>query len=190
MSTRVQTTRSLLSILLAIFLLGAVGCGDDSNPTAPTGDPTPDPEPEIRTPVLLKVSSIRVDAFNEKKGSFTWDVSLRVAPRRPDVYVQLQLDSASSSPIFISTVKEDAFSGTFLQMSEAAVGADLPRTVSAGIKLIVSLYDDDGIIGDDFMGSVSFKPIDLYKDDNAPGFSHSFAGSGGTEFWIRGTWVY
>lgn len=184
--------KHLLAWILALALgLSAAGCGEDG-PTAPSGTPDPEPEQEIRTPVSMVIRSLAVTDFNEKKGSVTWDASISVGPRAPDIYVTVQVGSASSTPIHTSEIREDAFTGVAISwdMSESAAGLGLPKTATTGSDIIITLYDDDGLSPDDEMGSVTFDPLDLYRDDNASGYSATLAGDNQSEFKIGGTWVY
>ena len=183
--------RQLLLVPFLVLTLAAVGCSEESNPIAPGGDPGGGGggEEVIETPVSVTIDSIRLDGFPERKGSVTWDASLSVAPRRPDVYVTLRVGSTTSDPIFVSTVDEDAFSFTFIDMSESDDGANLPRTVDAERPLIVSVYDEDGLSRDDHMGTFTFDPIDEYRNDNAAGFSWRLV-EGELDVRVSGSWVY
>lgn len=59
-------------------------------------------------------------------------------------------------------------------------------------RVSVSAFGEknEDIGGDDTVGSYSFRPIDLYRNDNATGFYRVFFGSNGTKFSISGSWVY
>jgi hypothetical protein len=185
--------RPFLFLVLVFLVLGSVGCGSDDSPTAPANnqeDPPVDEE-EILTPKQIRITSIRLDAFDERKESgATWDASLRVAPRRPDVFVTLQTGSVTSAPIFVSITRDDAFSGAGYDMSESDAGTGLPKTVFANRMLTVSVYDYDGPTANDYIGGASTTPIDNYRDNNAQGFTWTFNGSGGTKVRVSGDWIY
>lgn len=183
--------RFLLSLLATVLLLfSAAGCGNDANPTGPApGNGNEPPEEEILTPSQVRITSIRLDEFPDKKGAVTWDASLSVASRRPDPYVAMRTGSTSSAPIFVSVVKEDAFSFTFIDLSESSAGAGLPKLASAGRDLTFDVLDDDDFSADDEMGSMTVNPLNLYGDDNAAGFTWTLVDSG-VKLKVSGTWIY
>ena len=173
--------------LFCVLLLAFVGCGEDSNPMA-IQDPGPE-QPEIRTPVSLKITEIRVESYGGKGGDGNWDATVNVSGRRPDIYVTVRTGSSSSAPIYVSTVEKDAFSGVRYEFTKSSAGVGLPKTVSVNRKLTLTMMDED-IGADDNMGSYSFDPIDAYRQDNAVGFQRTYTGSNRAKFTVVGNWVY
>lgn len=184
-----MSARTLSLLFLLVFAV--VGCSsNDANPTGPTS-PDPEPEEEIRTPTQLRITKITIDRFDEDKDTGPWDLGVSVASRRPDVYVTVRTGSSSAAPIFRSVTFENAFSGAFYDASESGAGTGLPKTVSAGRKLYLHLYDqDDGLDADDLIGSKSIDPLDNYRDDNATGFTWTIYGSNEVKLRVTGTWIY
>lgn len=179
----------LLLILLTFIGLLATGCSDD-NPTAPVipdtgGDETGE---EIRQPRSLKITKIGVSSFGEKNGG-NWDATISVAGRRPDLYVTLRAGTSVNAPNYVSNVVEDAFSGAPYDFVSSGAGTGLPKTFAANRTVYVHLMDED-IGNDDTIGSVSFKPQDLYRDDNAAGFYRVLFGTNSTKVTVHGTWIY
>ena len=173
--------------LAALLLVGVVGCSDDSNPTGPGGT-TPPEEEEILTPRQVVIESIKISRFDKTKGETNWDATLNIDSRRPDIYVTMQL--GTSSPIFRSRTVDNAHGHYLYNMSTSSAGVGLPKTVYANSQLTFSLYDEDDVSGDDFMGAISFRILGKYKDDNAETFSWVLSGSGDTVFRVTGRWVY
>lgn len=181
--------RHLLFLGLAVLLMGTVGCSsdDDSNPVAPGGN-TPPEEEEILTPRQAVIQSIKVSRFDKTKGETNWDATLNIDSRRPDVYVTLQLGTAA--PIFRSRTVDNAHGHYQYDMSRSSAGVGLPKTVLANSQVTFSLFDEDDITADDFIGAVGFRVLGTYKDDNAETFSWVLSGSGDTVFRVTGRWVY
>ena len=185
--------------VLAVFLLlfTAAGCTSDDSPTAPNdpNDPTTPggdggDDEDILTPRSVRIEGVQLRDFPERKGSVTWDASLSVAPRRPDVFVTLKSGSASSDPFFESIVEDDAFANVSYDMSDEGSGNALPTTVTAGQDIAITILDDDGVF-DDTMSEFSVDPLDQYDDDNAASFSWTLRerdGEGEVRVW--GDWVY
>lgn len=171
--------------LILVLLFALVGCSsDDSNPTGPG----PVEEEEILTPKQARIRTIKIDGFDKTKGETNWDATLNLDSRRPDVYATLQL--GTSAPIFRSRTVDDAHGHYLYDLSTSSAGVGLPKTVYANRQITLSLFDEDDISGDDFMGAVSFIPLGTYKDDNAESFSWVYRGSGDTVFRVTGDWVY
>ena len=192
MKTRNNLVFALLIAVLAAYAFGIVGCSQSSNPMGDDNTPTEPPKEEIKQPKSLSITKISVSAFGDKSGG-NWDFhATDIAKRRADIYVQIRTGSSISTPIFVSTVEEDAFSGVRYEFTKGknGNGYHLPRSVSAGSKFWINLMDDDGLSADDEVGTLSFRPSDYYGNDNAKSFGKTFFGSNGTKISVSGTWVY
>jgi hypothetical protein len=179
----------LLLILLMVIGLLATGCSDD-NPAAPAipGGNDDGGEEEVRVPRSLKITKIGVSSFGEKNGG-VWDATLSVSGRRPDLYVTLRTGTSVSAPNYVSNVIDDAFSGAPYDFTASSAGTGLPKTFAGNRAIYLHLMDED-IGNDDTIGSVSFKPLDSYRNDNAAGFYKVFFGTNSTKVSVTGTWVY
>ncbi|MDX2474916.1 MAG: hypothetical protein QNL91_14575 [Candidatus Krumholzibacteria bacterium] len=179
-------------ILLTFLGLLATGCSND-NGTAPEvpgdgGGGGTGGEEEILVPKTLKVRKISVSAFGAKNGG-NWDATLSVSGRRPDLYVTLRTGSSTSAPIYVSNVVDDAFDSAPYDFTASSAGTGLPKTVTANRSLYIRLMDED-IGADDAIGSLSFRPLTYYNNDNSTGFYKVFFGSNGTKVSVTGTWGY
>lgn len=184
-----------LVFLMVFAAILMTGCSQDSNPLQPdpgngSGDPAPDPI-VIKTPKKMRINSIRISGFSEKKSNGDpWDYNpIFPIASRPDVYVELSI-SSSDTQVYRSNTEEDAYylsSYTFTSASSSG-NPDLPHDVSMSTKYKLQVWDND-IAVDDIMTTYYFTPQAFYNEDNVETFSIS-ASSGGVGISIYGEWVY
>ena len=178
-----------MAIVPAVFLM-FVGCSSDSSPTG-SGDKEPTP-PEIKTPRSLIVQKITVTSFPANKSNgdnWDWD-PFSSTPRRPDIYVKLGEKNGSAE--FRSITKDNARSGTSYNVStkHKSSSKSLPYEMNYKDPYSYFLFDDDGILKHEQMGSKTVYPSDLYRDDNATNFSTTLICSNGVRIVISGVWTY
>ncbi len=176
--------------MASVAFLVFAGCSSDSNPTGV--DETPTPDPEIMTPRSLIVQKVTVVSFpaNNPDGD-TWDVNIfDEYARRPDIY--LMIAEKNSNKGFRSVTKDDAVSSGQHDLSDNHRSSDktLPYDMNYKDPHAITLYDDDGILKDDEIGTMDFYPSDHYSDNNATSFYRFINLSNGVRILVEGTWSY
>ncbi len=181
-----------LVFAVAFTAIMLTGCSKNSNPVATdTGSTGGDPDPVvINTPIKMHITEIRVKRFPEKnpEGKY-WDVNNPILPltRRPDVFVEL---SQGGTTIYRSNTEHDAYylSTYTYTKAHSSSNPDLPYDASVSKEYKLEVLDDD-VVFDDNMASLTFMPLDYYKNDNAErfGIDETIKGVG---IQIYGTWVY
>jgi hypothetical protein len=190
--------KNLIKLTFA-FILAAIlftSCSSEDNPIAATdpGNGGGDPDPiVIKTPRYMRVESISVRHFPKNKpNGDTWDWNpLSSAERKPDLEVVLQR-SGNYLPAYWSDQRKNAtYTSTYVFTEPASPeDGELPHAVPYTQTWKVSLIDRDGFANDnDKMGSVTFKPSSVYKDDNATNFDKTIT-SGDIKVRLRGAWIY
>lgn len=190
--TKMKNLFKLFFTIVLVAILFA-GCSTEDNPITPTdpGNGSGDPDPTINTPKNMRITSITVTNFPDKKPNGDhWDFSpILPLSSRPDLFVELSINGSNSS-IFRSKTEQDASYLSNYTFTEPALSSSesLPHNAAMNTGYIIELYDND-VTFNDFMGSVIFTPSSLYNDDNAENFSKSMS-SGSIEIRIDGTWEY
>jgi len=185
--------------LIFTFILAAIlftACSTADNPIAPADPGNGGGEPVINTPKYMRVSSITVTRFpTTKPNGDKWDYNVfpNSPTRRPDIYVELS-KSGSNSYVYRSDTRDDAILETtyssyvFTEPASANSGS-LPYMVPMSQTYIIDLMDNDGLSADDWMGAVTFTPVNYYNNDNATNF-HETLSSSEVTIKIDGTWIY
>lgn len=184
-----KTLKIVFATLFAAILFTA--CSENDNPIVPDPGNGGDPNPTVNTPKKMIIEQIRVAGFPEKKanGDF-WDYNpILPLTSRPDVYVELSINSGNTQ-VFRSKTEQDAYYLATYTFTEASSSSDpdLPFTASMSTKYKLEVWDNDVAI-DDIMTTYYFTPEDHYNDDNATSFSISTT-SDGVGIRIYGTWQY
>jgi hypothetical protein len=184
------TFKVLGMIIVPVVLVMFIGCSSDSSPTGVEENPTP--EPEIQTPRSLIVQKITVTSFpaNNPDGD-TWDFNiLDEYARRPDIYIMVT--EKNSSDGFRSVTEDDAvYNGNYdLSDNHRSSDKSLPYDMDYKDAYTITLYDDDGILKDDEIGTADFYPSDYYSDNNATTFYRFIDLSNGVKVRLEGTWSY
>ena len=187
-----------LNIFLSVFLslILFIGCSENNNPLDPSEPGNGDIDPEIKKPVYLKLTNIKLSRFPaQKSNGDKWDYSVfpNSPTRRPDIYVEL-IKSGSTNILYKSDTKEDAiletaYSSYSFNRSGEKDGRSLPLSLDMNPTYKIKLYDDDGLTSNDKMTEFSFKGASLYKNDNADFVFNTFT-SGSYTIKIEGRWVY
>jgi len=183
-----STLKVLGMVIVPTVFLMFVGCSSSSSPTGVDKEPAP----EIKTPRSLIVQKITVTSFPANKSNgdnWDWD-PFSSTPRRPDIYVKLGEKNGSAE--FRSVTKDNAKSGTSYNVSSKHKSSDksLPYEMNFKDPYSYYLYDDDGILKHEQMGSKTVYPSDLYANNNATNFSSTLSCSGGVKIKIEGVWTY
>lgn len=180
------------TLLFAAILFTA--CSTDNNPLDPNDGGIKEPDPVlIKTPRYMRIENISVRHFPKNKSNGdTWDWDpFSATERKPDLYVVLGR-SGSYIPVFFSDMRKNATYTSTYVFTEAASSDDgeLPHAVPYAQTWKVSLIDKDGFANDnDKMGSVTFRPSSIYKDDNATNFDKTIT-NGDIKVRLRGAWIY
>lgn len=185
--------KSLKLALLPLMLLVFVGCSTNGGGMGPGDDTeTPDPQPEIQTPVSLIVQKITVTAFPSDKTNgddWDWDPIFK-EQRRPDIYVNLGEKNKDAD--YRSVTKKNAKSSNDYNLSSehSKSNKSLPYTMKYKDAYSFSLYDDDQLLKNDYMGGKTIYTSDLYCNDNATSFTTTISCSHGVKIKIQGVWTY
>lgn len=184
----------VLAISFAAILFTA--CTKESNPMDPNDPGTGNGDPVIQTPKSLKITSIVLWRFPATKSNGDkWDYHIfsNSPTRRPDIYVDL-VKAGSDSPVFTSDIREDAIFETAYDNfafndPQSSNSGSLPYNVPINQTYVVNVWDDDGLSADDWMGSISIYPDEVYQDDNAT-YLYKTITNGDIRIEIQGRWVY
>jgi hypothetical protein len=183
-------------ISLCVLILLFIGCSENSNPLEPNEPGGGNTDPDIKNPVYLKLTNIKLSRFPaQKSNGDKWDYHVfpNSPTRRPDIYVEL-VKSGSTNILYKSDTKEDAIletaydSYSFNRAGDKD-GKSLPISLNVDQTYNIKLFDDDGFSSNDKMTEFSFNGFNLYKNDNAEFAFHTFT-SGSYTLKIEGRWVY
>ena len=174
-------------VIPAVFLM-VVGCSSNS----PTGPGDGEETPTYNTPKSLIIQQVHVGSFPSKKSNGdTWDWDpFSSTERRPDIYVNFGEKNKTAD--FRSITKDNAVSGGYYDLTAKAKSSSKSMPYEANYKdtYTLALYDDDGLLADDKIGSKNVYISDLYGKDNATNFSKIIECSDGVKIQITGVWTY
>ena len=187
----VKNIIKLISVMFIAVILFA-GCNKSNNPVDPNGENNGKTPPEIKQPVAMRVKTIAVYQFPENKPDGSkWDFDpIFPINARPDIFVTMNLDGSTTN-FFRSKTEGQADYQYSYYFRDAANPNDgtLPHDCSMTSIYKITLSDDDGIWGADYMGAVYFNPGSVYENDNAETFSKSYT-YGTVTIGIQGDWIY
>ena len=174
-------------VIPAVFLM-VVGCSSNS----PTGPGDNEGTPSFETPKSMIVQKVTVTSFPSKKSNGdTWDWDpFSSTERKPDIYINLGIKNKSAD--FRSVTKDNANSGSAYNLTSKAKSSSksMPYEASYKDSYTFALYDDDGILADDKIGTKDVYIADLYGKDNATNFVKTITCSNGVKVKIEGIWTY
>lgn len=185
-----------LLILILFSVLSIIGCTEGNNPLESNEPGGGSSDPEIKQPVYLSLTNIKLIRFASKKpNGDKWDYHIfsDSPTRRPDIYAEL-FKSGSSNILFKSDTKEDAelktaYSSYSFNKSGEKNGINLPLKLEVTSKYTIKFYDDDGLSKNDEMTDFEIIVNDQYEKDNADFLYRTF-NSGSYTVEIQGRWIY